>query len=140
MRDRLLAAGIPSRIYTELPDPATVEETRRYQDYETESVPGDVLVYQFATESAIADWLVSRPEPVVVNYHSITPPEYFGPWNNGITRGQVGASRSSPAWPRRRPWVSPIPGSTPRSSAARRLSEDHGHAGGGRGRPSRSSR
>ena len=28
---------------------------------------------------------------MVINYHSITPPEYFWPWNNGITRLQVGA-------------------------------------------------
>jgi glycosyltransferase involved in cell wall biosynthesis len=35
--------------------------------------------------------LAQRPEPVVINYHSITPPAFFGPWNNGITRLQVGA-------------------------------------------------
>jgi L-malate glycosyltransferase len=91
LRDRLVASGIPSRIYTELPDPATREETRSYLDYDAESVPGDVLVYQFATESAIAEWLVSRPEPLIINYHSITPPEFFGPWNNPITRLQVAA-------------------------------------------------
>jgi glycosyltransferase involved in cell wall biosynthesis len=91
LRDRLAVSGVPSRIYTELPDPATRSETRHYLDYESEAVPGDVLVYQFATESAIAGWLASRPEPLVINYHSITPPEFFGPWNNGITRGQVGA-------------------------------------------------
>ncbi len=91
LRDRLLASGVPSRIYTELPDPATSGETRPYLDYGTDAEPGDVLVYQFATESEIAGWLADRPEAVVINYHSITPPEYFAPWNNGITRGQVGA-------------------------------------------------
>jgi glycosyltransferase involved in cell wall biosynthesis len=91
LRDGLIASGVRSQIYTELPDPATVDDTRHYLEYESESEPGDVLVYQFATESAIAQWLATRPEPVVINYHSITPPEYFGPWNNGITRGQVAA-------------------------------------------------
>ncbi len=91
LRDGLAASGVPSQIYTELPDPATQDETRPYRDYESEAQPGDVLVYQFATESAIAGWLAARPEPVVINYHSITPPEFFGPWNNGITRGQVAA-------------------------------------------------
>ena len=91
LRDRLLAEGVPSRIYTELPDPETHHETRSYLEYGVDALPGDVLVYQFATESAIAGWLASRPEPVVINYHSITPPEFFGPWNNGITRGQVSA-------------------------------------------------
>ena len=91
LRDRLVAAGLASRIYTELPDPVTSHETRPYLDYAADAVPGDVLVYQFATQSLIAGWLAARPEPVVVNYHSVTPPEFFGPWNNGITRGQVGA-------------------------------------------------
>jgi glycosyltransferase involved in cell wall biosynthesis len=91
LRDRLLAAGVASRIYTEYPDPATEEETSPYLDYESESTPGDVLVYQFATQSKIADWLASRTQPVIINYHGITPPEYFAPWNNDIARGQASA-------------------------------------------------
>ena len=83
--------GVPSTIYSEIPDPATADQTRHYLDYESESEAGDILVYQFATESVIAGWLADRPEPVVVNYHSVTPPAYFGSWNNGITRLQVGA-------------------------------------------------
>jgi glycosyltransferase involved in cell wall biosynthesis len=93
LRDRLLASGVPSQIYTELPDPTTVEETRHYLDYESESEAGDVLVYQFATDSVMAGWLATRPEPLVINHHSITPPEFFAPWNNPITRLQVGALR-----------------------------------------------
>ena len=91
LRDRLVSAGFTSRIYSEIPDPVTAEETRNYLDYEVECEPGDVLVYQFATESVMAGWLAGRPEPVVINYHSITPATFFGPWNNGITRLQVGA-------------------------------------------------
>jgi glycosyltransferase involved in cell wall biosynthesis len=55
-------------------------------------MPGDVLVYQMATRSDMADWLVDRAEPVVVNYHSLTPPEYFAPWNNWIARHQARAT------------------------------------------------
>ncbi len=29
----------------------------------------------------------------MINYHSITPPEYFAPWNNAIARLQVGAQQ-----------------------------------------------
>jgi glycosyltransferase involved in cell wall biosynthesis len=28
---------------------------------------------------------------VIINYHGITPAEYFAPWNNAITRGQTAA-------------------------------------------------
>jgi glycosyltransferase involved in cell wall biosynthesis len=91
LRDRVVAAGMPSRIYCERPDPATVGETRPYLDYAGECEPGDVLVYQFATESVVADWVADRAEPFVLDYHSITPPNYFSRWNNGIARGQAAA-------------------------------------------------
>jgi glycosyltransferase involved in cell wall biosynthesis len=89
LRRRLTEEGIASRIYTELPDPSTAEETRPYLAYAEDAEPGDVLVYQFATESVMARWLAARPEPLVLNYHSATPPGYFIPWNNGIARLQV---------------------------------------------------
>ena len=89
VRDRLVADGITSRIYSELPDPATVDETRPYRSYEEDAEAGDILIYQFATQSAMASWLAERPEPVVLNYHSVTPPRFFAPWNNGIAQLQV---------------------------------------------------
>ena len=91
LRDLLVAAGITSRIYTEIPDPETADETLPYRQYESDAEPGDVLVYQVATRSEMAGWLVKRQEKLVLNYHSITPPEYFAPWNNSIARLQVGA-------------------------------------------------
>jgi len=136
LRDGLLASGVRSQIYTELPDPATVDETRHYLEYESASEPGDVLVYQFATESAIAPWLASRPEPVVINYHSITPPEYFGPWNNGITRARWPPSGSSPCCHRGGPGHRRL-GVRRRGAPASRMQEDDGGAGGRRGRSAR---
>lgn len=91
LRDAFVASGVASIIYTEIPDPVTSDLTRPYREYEAASEPGDVLVYQFATESEIAGWLGGRSEPVVINYHSITPPAFFARWNNPIARLQVGA-------------------------------------------------
>ncbi len=87
----LLAAGIPSTIYTEHADPETADETRPYLEYEKDAAPGDLLVYQVATRSDMVAWLGSRPERVVLNYHSITPAAFFTPWNNGIARMQAAA-------------------------------------------------
>ena len=85
----LRAEGVASKIYSQIPDPHTAEETSPYLDYEAEAEPGDVLVYQFATESAMARWLLQRDEPLVINYHSVTPPRFFAPWNLGITQIQA---------------------------------------------------
>ena len=66
-----------------------------------------------------------RPEPVVVNYHSITPPAFFGPWNNGIARLQVGcpgrAGRSGAAGGAR---ASPCPEFDDAELRGRRLHRD----------------
>ncbi len=93
LRDLLVAAGVDARIYCERPDPATAAETRPYLEYAAESDPDDVLVYQFATASAMAGWLADREETLVVNYHSVTPAPFFGPWNNAIALLQVAAGR-----------------------------------------------
>jgi glycosyltransferase involved in cell wall biosynthesis len=87
----IVAAGMTSTIYSEIPDPNTADLTRPYRDYEKASQPDDVLVYQFATQSKIAGWLLSRPERLVLNYHSLTPPSFFARWNDGIARLQTGA-------------------------------------------------
>jgi glycosyltransferase involved in cell wall biosynthesis len=69
-------------------DPETASETEDFSAYAAASQPGDVLVYQFATASDLAQWLVSRSEPLVVNYHNVTPPLLFAPWDRQVARIQ----------------------------------------------------
>ncbi len=52
---------------------------RRYADYARPD-GSDVLIYQASTGSAMAEFLLQRPEPKVVNYHNMTPVSLFGPW------------------------------------------------------------
>jgi len=87
----LSARGIDSAIYVELDDPETVAATRPATSYPSDARPGNVLVYQFATASDLAGWLGSRPEPLVVNYHNVTPAPLFAPWDNELARHQVRA-------------------------------------------------
>jgi L-malate glycosyltransferase len=89
LRDVLVARGIPSHIYVEMDDPATASETRPFARYEAEAEAGDVLVYQCATASGMGPWLGARAETLVVNYHNVTPPEYYAPWDNGMARHQL---------------------------------------------------
>jgi len=91
LREVMAARGIRSQIYVELDDPETVSETRPFASYAQEAESGDVLIYQFATASAIASWLQARPEPLVVNYHNVTPPDLYAAWDNGMARHQLRA-------------------------------------------------
>jgi glycosyltransferase involved in cell wall biosynthesis len=93
LRDALVARGAESRIYVELTDPETASETRPFTAYADEATRGDVLVYQFATASDMAGWLAGRGEPLVVNSHNVTPPEYYAPWNNAMARHQLRAQQ-----------------------------------------------
>jgi L-malate glycosyltransferase len=89
LRDVMRERGIASRLYVEMDDPETAPETRPFARYAEEAQAGDVLLYQFATASAMAPWLGARSETLVVNYHNVTPPEYFAPWDNGMARHQL---------------------------------------------------
>ncbi|HEX4175505.1 MAG TPA: glycosyltransferase [Acidimicrobiales bacterium] len=91
LRDVMAARGIESRIYVEMVDPDTEAETSVFPRYADEAQRGDVLLYQFATASAMAPWLAERRETLVVNYHNVTPPEYYAAWNNPMARHQLRA-------------------------------------------------
>ncbi len=87
----LRSRGVESEIYVELDDAATAGSTRPASTYADR--PDDVLVYQFATASALADRLLRTSGRLVVNYHNVTPPELFAPWDNGLARHQVRAQQ-----------------------------------------------
>jgi glycosyltransferase involved in cell wall biosynthesis len=42
--------------------------------------PGTWFLYQASTGSPMVDWLLGRDEPLLVNWHNITPAAMFGPW------------------------------------------------------------
>lgn len=91
VQDALARHGLDSKVFVEIEDPETAERTLPLTEYAAATHPGDVLVYQFATASDVADWLVGRLETVVVNYHNVTPPESFAPWDNALARHQLRA-------------------------------------------------
>ncbi len=80
-------------MYVELADEETAALTRPFDCYAEEAEPGDVLVYQFATASGIASFLGARRERLVVNYHNVTPPEFYASWNNAMARHQLRAQQ-----------------------------------------------
>ena len=42
--------------------------------------PPDLVIYQASVGSPVADYLLTRPEPLVLDYHGVTPPEHFDGW------------------------------------------------------------
>jgi glycosyltransferase involved in cell wall biosynthesis len=65
-------------------------EAHRFTDYGTRRFPamaGDVLVYQMAIGSDVADFVRARDETLVVNHHNLTPPELLEQWEPTATWG-----------------------------------------------------
>jgi L-malate glycosyltransferase len=51
-----------------------------YKRFRGGSDPQSFLLYQLSTGSLMADFVRQRPEPKIVNYHNVTPAEFFEPW------------------------------------------------------------
>lgn len=83
VRSTLRGLGLASEIYVENLHAATRHDCHHYG----ELPPPDratVLIYQMAIGSVAADVAQARPEPLVVNYHNLTPAAYFGPWDRAV--------------------------------------------------------
>jgi glycosyltransferase involved in cell wall biosynthesis len=91
LREATRARGFPSEIFVDTVEDDTAGETLPVLSYPGAAQPGDVVVYQFATASAMAPWLAGRSETLVVNYHNVTPPELMAPWDNHLALGQLRA-------------------------------------------------
>jgi glycosyltransferase involved in cell wall biosynthesis len=88
----LQAMGHASEIYADGTDPAWAGLALPYQDYGKQARPGDVLLYQAAVGSVVADYLLDRREPLIVNYHNVTPARFFRAWDQGVVHAvTVGA-------------------------------------------------
>lgn len=74
--------GIVSYIFTEhTPAPELRSMTRPYESFGDDPADtGAVLLYQASTGSTVVDWLLDRPETVLINYHNVTPSAFFARW------------------------------------------------------------
>jgi glycosyltransferase involved in cell wall biosynthesis len=81
LRQALREAGWRSEIFAEATHDELLAETVPVEEYPARAAPGDVLVYQFSTSSAVAEFLAGRPEPLVLDYHNVTHPELYGDWD-----------------------------------------------------------
>lgn len=81
LRQALRDAGWRSDIFAEATHDELLAESIPLDQYPQHAAPGDVLVYQLSTSSAVAEFLLARPEPLVLDYHNITRPELSEAWD-----------------------------------------------------------
>jgi glycosyltransferase involved in cell wall biosynthesis len=84
-RDALRNAGHATEIYALQVAPEYARTGARdamaYRDH------ADVVVYQFAIGSVVADVVRAQPAPVIVNHHNLTPWRYLAGWEPAAAHG-----------------------------------------------------
>ncbi|MHB1710921.1 MAG: glycosyltransferase family 4 protein [Acidimicrobiales bacterium] len=80
LRDTFRQAGWTSDIYVEAAHDELLAEATYFERYPADARPGDILLYQAGTGSPVADFLLDRPETLVLDYHNITPAHFFEGW------------------------------------------------------------
>ncbi|HUF32050.1 MAG TPA: glycosyltransferase [Acidimicrobiales bacterium] len=91
VRALLHELGVRSEVYVGEASREVVGISRPFREYE--GAPGDVLLYQASTGSALADFVRTRDERLVVNYHNITPSAMFAPWEPHVAAELVAGRR-----------------------------------------------
>jgi glycosyltransferase involved in cell wall biosynthesis len=72
--------GFRSDLYVADAQREVAHLTTPFRDLTVRSGEPTWLLYHASTGSSIADFLVERAEPKLVDYHNITPASMFGPW------------------------------------------------------------
>ena len=85
--------GLASEVYTHTTHPSLRERTRPYQSYVAVPGRGERLLYHLSIGSVVADFLLAREEPLLVDYHNLTPGEFFAGWDPPVVYGQTWGRR-----------------------------------------------
>jgi glycosyltransferase involved in cell wall biosynthesis len=81
IRRILREAGYDSEVFAADIHPPVRREARSYLDYQPPPAGAPTwFLYHLSTGHSMAAWLGERPEPLAVDYHNITPAEYFDRW------------------------------------------------------------
>jgi L-malate glycosyltransferase len=96
LRDALRRAGFESDVYVEAAHDELWSEATYFERYPERARPGDVLLYQLATASPVAEFLLGRPETLVLDYHNVTPSSFYDGWEDH-TAEKVASARAQAA-------------------------------------------
>jgi len=80
VRSALRAAGLDSDIFCDDVAPDLRGEARPLDALPAPGAPGMALLYQCSIGNEVVDRLLARPEPLVVDYHNLTPVAHLLRW------------------------------------------------------------
>ncbi len=74
--------GIESNIYSMDIHATHKSKAHHYREYR--SGKGAWMLYQASTGSKLGEWLLQQRDPMILDYHNITPPEFFDGWEGAV--------------------------------------------------------
>jgi glycosyltransferase involved in cell wall biosynthesis len=79
-REVLREAGYASDIYAAQTQPELSAQARPLEELPAVAHSGSWLLFHHSTGAPVADLVARRPEPLVLDYHNVTPAELVAPW------------------------------------------------------------
>ncbi len=79
MRELFRQWGYDSQVYAPLRDQRLADPGLPHDQYP--SSPDNVLIYHYSTYTPLSDFVLRRPDRVILYYHNVTPPEFFRPYD-----------------------------------------------------------
>lgn len=90
----LRSLGLASEVFSHTTHPSSVALARPYQGYVPRAAPGrELLLYHLGIGSVVADFVAAQPTPLLVDYHNLTPGEFFAEWDPPVVYGQTWGRR-----------------------------------------------
>jgi len=81
VRDALRSAGFQSELFVDHVDAALAGVVHNFEELDSFVLPGQTaILYQLAVGSRLVDHLLMRTEPLLVNYHNLTPASFYWKW------------------------------------------------------------
>ncbi len=85
MQELIRSLGVKSEIYAGEIKEEMQGQAHSFAEFLRQSYrPNRYIIYQASTGSPIAGHLTNRREPILINYHNITPKEILGRWDIGV--------------------------------------------------------
>jgi L-malate glycosyltransferase len=79
----LRAAGFQSEIFCEAVHHQLEGRGLIFHDFPSYA-KGSILLYHLSTGSVLADFVNARPEPLVIDYHNLTPATFYRRWDMAV--------------------------------------------------------
>jgi glycosyltransferase involved in cell wall biosynthesis len=89
LRRLFRGAGYGSEIFYEHLDPRLAGEARFFEESAADPDPDRVILYHASTHTDMNDWLIEAGragQRIVIDYHNMTPAEYFSAWEPKAAR------------------------------------------------------